>query len=157
MNHQIYVPLGRYDHWLTGAPRLLKYKSEWAIFHDGLDRKGGGRDLLAVFREMAHVREHKRFYTPHHPVRINGISRAPLFDRKLKERPISIPFINSGDAGTTILRGSLRLVPFENCYKFDHRPRGSIGNSSNAWMFDCSRALGKLQKLPVRTTQNLSP
>ncbi|HZT68998.1 MAG TPA: hypothetical protein VFC10_04530 [Terriglobia bacterium] len=50
-------PAGSFDERFASDPCVLKYKNEWAVFYCGLDRKGVARDLLALSRDMVHVRK----------------------------------------------------------------------------------------------------
>jgi arylsulfatase A-like enzyme len=52
------------------------------------------------------------------PEPIDGVSLVPLFDGKMTERPVPIPFETLGGTGTKGSRGSPRMALVDNRYKF---------------------------------------
>lgn len=69
-----------------------------------------------------------------HP--IDGISLLPLFEGRMKERPVPIPFATLGGANTDSSRGSPRFALVENRYKLltDHPEEAGVGETD--LMFD---------------------
>lgn len=51
------------------------------------------------------------------PEPIDGVSLLPLFDGKMKERPVPIPFETLGGSGTKSSRGSPKMALVDNRYK----------------------------------------
>ena len=51
------------------------------------------------------------------PMPLDGVSLVPLFDGKLKERPVPIPFETLGSAGSKSSRGSPHIALVDNRYK----------------------------------------
>ncbi len=51
------------------------------------------------------------------PEPIDGISLVPLFEGRMRERPVPIPFETLGGAGTRVSRGSPRVALVDNRYK----------------------------------------
>ena len=52
-------PAGSFDERFASDPCVLRHKKEWAVFYYGLDSKGVARDLLALSRDMVHLRKCK--------------------------------------------------------------------------------------------------
>jgi predicted GH43/DUF377 family glycosyl hydrolase len=50
-------PAGSYDERFASDPCVLKYTRQWSMFYYGLDREGVARDLLALSRDMGHMRK----------------------------------------------------------------------------------------------------
>jgi arylsulfatase A-like enzyme len=81
------------------------------------------------------------------PEPIDGVSLVPLFEGKMKERPVPIPFETPGGTGTNASRGSPRLALVDNRYKLltDLEPSETF-----PLLFDLVRDPGETTNLAAR-------